>query len=383
MTEALIVGALRSPVGRRNGSLASWHPADLLAVVLEQLVKRAGVDPAAIDDVITGCVSQSGAQSFNIARTALLSAGFPETVPGTTVDRQCGSSQQAVHFAAQGVISGSYDLAIAAGVENMSMVPILSNWYDGLAAGHGDPLGGKRWHDRYGDVEISQFNGAELLAERFGLDRTALDEFALQSHERAAAAWDSGRFSSQVVPVNGFSTDEGFRRGSTLEKLASLAVLKEGGRLTAATSSQISDGAAAILIASPEAAARHGLTPIARISAMTVVGSDPVVMLDGPIPATRKLLERARLTVDDIDLFEVNEAFASVPLAWAEATGASMERTNVNGGAIALGHPLGATGARLMTTLVHEMVRRGAHYGLQTMCEGGGLANATLLELAS
>ncbi len=382
MTEALIVGALRSPVGRRNGSLASWHPADLLAVVLQELVQRTGVDPAAIDDVITGCVSQSGAQSFNIARTALLSAGFPETVPGTTVDRQCGSSQQAVHFAAQGVISGSYELAIAAGVENMSMVPILSNWYDGLAAGHGDPLGGKRWRQRYGDVEISQFNGAELLAERFGLDRTALDEFALQSHQRAAAAWDSGRFSSQVVPVNGVSIDEGFRRDSTLEKLASLSVLKEGGRLTAATSSQISDGAAAILIASPQAAARHGLTPIARISAMTVVGSDPVVMLDGPIPATRKLLERAQLTVDDIDLFEVNEAFASVPLAWAEATGASMERTNVNGGAIALGHPLGATGARLMTTLVHEMVRRGAHYGLQTMCEGGGLANATLLELA-
>jgi acetyl-CoA C-acetyltransferase len=369
-------------VGRRNGSLATWHPADLLGLVLKELVTRTGVNPAAVDDVITGCVSQSGAQSFNIARTALLSAGFPETVPGTTVDRQCGSSQQAVHFAAQGVISGSYDLAIAAGVEVMSMVPILANWYDGLAAGHGEPLSGKSWNDRYADVEISQFNGAELLAEKYGLDRGAMEDFALQSHERAATAWDAGRFNAEVVAVDGLSADEGFRRGSSREKLAALATLKEGGRLTAATSSQISDGAAAILIASPQAAAKHSLSPIARISAMTVVGSDPVVMLEGPIPATRKLLQRANLTVDDIDLFEVNEAFASVPLSWAEATGAALERTNVNGGAIALGHPLGATGARLMTTLVHEMVRRKARYGLQAMCEGGGLANATLLELA-
>jgi acetyl-CoA C-acetyltransferase len=303
-------------------------------------------------------------------------------VPGTTVDRQCGSSQQAVHFAAQGIQSGSYDIAIAAGVESMSMVPILSNWYDGAAAGHGEPLGGNLWAARYADVEISQFNGAELLAERFGLDRAELDAFALRSHENAAAAWDAGFFKDEVIPVDGLSVDEGFRRDSTPDRLAGLKLLREGGRLTAATSSQISDGAAAILLASEPALSRLGLKPLARVAAMTVVGSDPIVMLDGPIPATRKVLERARVDLDEVGLFEVNEAFASVPLAWSEATGAPLERTNVNGGAIALGHPLGATGARLMTTLVHEMGRRGVRYGLQAMCEGGGLANATLLELA-
>jgi acetyl-CoA C-acetyltransferase len=381
MNDAFIVAALRTPVGRRGGGLAVWHPADLLGHLLEALLNVTDLDAALVDDVIVGCVSQSGAQSFNIARTALLTAGFPESVPGTTVDRQCGSSQQAVHFAAQGVMSGAYDLAIAAGVEVMSAVPILANWTDGASMGHGEPLAGKRWLNRYGEVEISQFNGAELLAQRFGLQRDALDEFALNSHQRAAAAWDAGRFAEEIVPVNGVFADEGFRRDTSREKLAGLKTLRDGGRITAGTSSQISDGASALLIASERIVQQQNLEPIARISAMTVVGSDPVVMLDGPISATRKVLARAALQMDDIGLFEINEAFASVPLAWAEATGAPLDATNVNGGAIALGHPLGATGGRLMTTLVHEMRRRKVRYGLQTMCEGGGMANATVLEL--
>jgi acetyl-CoA C-acetyltransferase len=381
MQDAFVIAALRTPVGRRGGGLAAWHPADLLGHLLEALLKDVDLDPGLVDDVIVGCVSQSGAQSFNIARTALLGAGFPESVPGTTVDRQCGSSQQAVHFAAQGVLSGAYDVAVAAGVEVMSTVPILANWTDGAAMGHGEPLVGKRWLSRYGEVEISQFNGAELLAQKFGLQRDALDEFALRSHQRAAAAWDDGRFAEEVVPVDGVVADEGFRRDTSHEKLAGLKTLRDGGRITAGTSSQISDGASALLIVSERMAQQQKLKPMVRICAMTVVGSDPVVMLDGPIPATRKVLGRAGLQLDDIGLFEINEAFASVPLAWAEATGAPLDATNVNGGAIALGHPLGATGGRLMTTLVHEMRRRKVRYGLQTMCEGGGLANATVLEL--
>jgi acetyl-CoA C-acetyltransferase len=381
MSDAYIVAAVRTPIGRRGGGLASCHPADLLATVLCEVVARAGVEPDAIDDVIVGCVSQTGAQSFNIARTALLSAGFPEAVPGTTVDRQCGSSQQAVHFAAQGVMAGSYDLVVAAGVEVMSLVPIFSSWQDGASAGHGEPLAGERWRERYGDTEISQFNGAELLAERYAIDRDAMEDFAERSHSLAREATDGGRFADEINPIGGLSVDEGFRRDVDRAKMRSLAPIRHDGRITPATSSQVSDGAAAVLIASSSAVARFGLRPLARVAGMTVAGSDPVVMLDAPIPATRRALSRAGLRLGDIDLVEVNEAFASVPLAWARALEAPLERVNVNGGAIALGHPIGASGARLMTTLVHEMRRRGARYGLQTMCEAGGLANATILEL--
>jgi acetyl-CoA C-acetyltransferase len=379
--DAYIVDAVRTPIGRRGGALAAAHPADLLASVLRALVTRTGIDPAVIDDVIAGCVTQIGAQSCNIARTALLGAGFPVHVPGTTVDRQCGSSQQAVHFAAQGVIAGSYDLVIAGGVEVMSLVPIWSNWHAGAAAGHGEPLAADSWTARYGDEEISQFRGADILAERYGLERVTLDRFATVSHERAAAAWDEGRFAREVVPICGITQDEGIRRAVEPAKVAALEPVRPGGRITPATSSQVSDGAAAIMIASADALERHRLTPLARVAGMAVVGSDPVVMLDAPIAATRRVLARTGLDLEDIDLFEVNEAFASVTLAWATDLGAPLDRTNVNGGAIALGHPLGASGARLATTLVHEMRRRKARFGLQTMCEAGGLANATVLEL--
>jgi acetyl-CoA C-acetyltransferase len=377
---AYVVEALRTPIGRRSGALAAMHPADLLASLVREVVARPGIDPDAIDDVIVGCVTQTGAQSCNIARTALLGAGLPEQVPGTTVDRQCGSSQQAIHFAAQGVIAGSYDIAVAAGVEVMSLVPIGSNAQDGAAAGHGQPFDADSWSGRYGADEISQFRGADILAERYGLERAALERFAARSHERAAAAWDEGRFAEQVVPVCGLTQDEGVRRTTDLATMASLAPVRPDGRITPATSSQVSDGAAAMLIASGEATARFGLRPLARVMEMAVVGSDPIVMLDAPIPATRRVLARAGLALDDIDLFEVNEAFASVTLAWAAELGASLDRVNVNGGAIALGHPLGASGARIATTLVHELRRRGARYGLQTMCEAGGLANATIFE---
>jgi acetyl-CoA C-acetyltransferase len=380
MADAFIISALRTPLGRRGGALAAWHPADLLAHLLSVLLTRSGVPPADIDDVIVGCVSQVGAQSFNLARTALLSAGFPESVPGVTIDRQCGSSQQAIHFAAQGVQSGAYDLAIAAGVEVMSVVPMLSSWTDGVAADHGSPLGGQLWQARYGDVEISQFYGAELLAQRFSFDRSVLEAFALQSHTRAAAATDSGAFAAELVPLPTLSEDECLRRGSTLKRLAALPLLREGGKLTAATSSQVSDGAAALLLASAAACQRLHLQPIARVSATALAGSDPVVMLDAIIPATQKLLSRAHFNLSDIDLYEVNEAFASVPLAWLAATEADPSRLNVNGGAIALGHPLGASGARLATTLIHALRARRMRWGLQTMCEAGGLANATLFE---
>jgi acetyl-CoA C-acetyltransferase len=381
--DAYIVDAVRTPIGRRGGALSDAHPADLLASLLRALVTRTGIDPGAIDDVIVGCVTQIGAQSCNIARTALLGAHFPEHVPGTTVDRQCGSSQQALHFAAQGVIAGSYDLVIAGGVEVMSLVPIWSNWHAGAAAGHGEPLAADSWTARYGGEEISQFRGADILAERYGLERATLERFATGSHERAAAAWDEGRFTREVVPTCGITQDEGIRRAVDAAKLAALEPVRAGGRITPATSSQVSDGAAAIVIASADALERHRLTPFARVAGMAVVGSDPVVMLDAPIAATRRVLARTGLDLEDIDLFEVNEAFASVTLAWANDLGARLDRTNVNGGAIALGHPLGASGARLATTLVHEMRRRNARFGLQTMCEAGGLANATVFELAS
>ena len=379
MSEAYIVGAVRTPVGKRNGGLASVHPADLAAHVLTELVNRTGVDPAAVEDVIMGCVSQAGPQAIDIARTAWLSAGLPESVPGVTIDRQCGSSQQAVHFAAQGVLSGTQDLVVAAGIESMSQVPMGSTIAPLLEKGLAFPYG-NGWGERYGKQEISQFRGAQLMCEKWGIKRQALEEFSLKSHARAIRAIDEGRFESQIAPVNGVSVDEGPRRDSTMEKMAELKPLREGWELTAATASQISDGAAALLIASPDAIQRHGLTPRARIHALAVTGADPVFMLTGPIPATEMALAKGKLTIDDIDVFEVNEAFAPVLIAWSAETGASMEKANPNGGAIALGHPLGATGAILMTKLLHELERTGGRYGLQTMCEGGGQANATIIE---
>jgi len=380
MPEAFIVEAVRSPVGRRGGGLSAAHPNDLGAHVLRALLDRADLDPAAVDDVIFGCVDQVGAQAANIARNSWLSAGLPETVPGTTLDRQCGSAQQALHFAAQAVMSGTQDLVIAGGVEVMSSVPISSAAVLGQREGMGSPYGGDGWEQRFADQEISQFRGAELIAAKWGITREAMEEFALQSHHRAIAAADSGWFTDEIAPYGDVTSDEGPRPDSTKEKLAQLKPLREGGRITAAVSSPISDGAAALLVASESAVRTHGLTPLARVHALSVVGSDPVLMLTGPIPATDAVLRRAGLTMDDIDFFEVNEAFASVVLAWQSETGAARERTNALGGAIALGHPLGATGARLMTTLIHHLRRTGTRYGLQTMCEGGGMANATIVE---
>jgi acetyl-CoA C-acetyltransferase len=379
MAQAFIAGAVRTAIGRRNGALAGVHPVDLGAHALRALVDRTGVDPAAIDDVIMGCVSQIGPQTFDIARNAWLSAGLPESVPGVTVDRQCGSSQQAVHFAAQAVLSGTQDLVIAAGVESMSVVPMGSTVTLPAQAGLPYPWGGG-WRERYGAQEISQFRGAQMICEQWDFKRSQLEEFALESHQRAIRATDEGRFERQIAPLDGVSQDEGPRRDTSLEKMAGLAPLRDGWEITAAVSSQISDGAAALLVASEAAVARYGLEPMARVHAMAVVGSDPVIMLTGPIPATRKVLAKAGMTIADIDVFEVNEAFAPVVLAWSQDTGAPLERTNPNGGAIALGHPLGATGAILMTKLVHELERTSGRFGLQTMCEGGGQANATVIE---
>ncbi|WP_030664889.1 acetyl-CoA C-acetyltransferase [Streptomyces cellulosae] len=380
MSEAFIVGAVRTPVGRRKGTLSGVHPADLGAHVLRALLERTGADPGAVDDVYFGCVSQLGAQTGNIARTAWLSAGLPQHVPGTTIDRQCGSSQQAVHFAAQAVGSGAADLVVAGGVEVMSLVPIASPVFVGEQAGTGSPFAGDGWRERFGDQEVSQFRGAELIAEKWGVSRTDMERFALSSHQRALAAQAGGVFDEEITPAFGLAADEGPRADTTLEKMAGLKTLTEDGRLTAAVSSQISDGAAALLIASEEAVRRHGLTPLARVHTMAVVGSDPIQMLTGPVPATEKVLKKAGLSIGEIDLVEINEAFASVVLAWQKEIGADEERINAFGGAIALGHPLGATGARLMTTLVHQLRRTGGRYGLQTMCEGGGMANATVVE---
>jgi acetyl-CoA C-acetyltransferase len=377
--EAYIVGAVRSPVGKRNGGLSAVHPVDLGAHVLREVIARTGVDPAAVEDVIMGCVSQVGPQAIDIARNAWLSAGLPESVPGVSIDRQCGSSQQAVHFAAQGVLSGTQDIVIAAGVESMSMVPMGSSVSVPHQAGLALPFG-QGWRDRYGNQEISQFRGAQLMCEKWGIKRTELEEYSLESHARAIRAIDEGRFAREITPVGGVTTDEGPRRDSTLEKMAELQPLRPGWELTAATASQISDGAAAVLIASPAAVRSHGFAPRARIRALAVTGADPVYMLTGPIPATEQVLRKGHLTIDDIDVFEVNEAFAPVPIAWARDTGASLAKTNPNGGAIALGHPLGGTGAILMTKLLHELERTGGRYGLQTMCEGGGQANATIIE---
>ena len=378
MRDAVIVEAVRTPTGKRNGGLAGTHPADLSAHVLRALAERSGIDPSLVDDVVWGCVSQIGEQTFDIARTAVLSAGWPESVPGTTVDRQCGSSQQALHFAAAGVIAGHYDLAVAGGVESMSRVPMGS-------AMTANPLG-EGYRARYGDDFPNQGVGAEMIASQWGLSRTRLDEFALASHEKAAAASDSGAFAGQIAPVTTadgvVSVDEGIRRGGTVEGLAGLKpAFRPDGVITAANASQISDGSSALLVTSSERAAELGLTPIVRVHTAVVVGDAPMPMLTGPIPATHKALKRSGLSISDIGAFEVNEAFASVPLAWLIELGADEKALNPLGGAIALGHPLGGSGARLATTLVHHMRDNGIRYGLQTMCEGGGQANATIFEL--
>ena len=379
MRDAVIVEAVRTPTGKRNGGLAGIHSADLSAHVLRALAERTGIDPALVDDVIWGCAMQIGEQTFDIARTAVLSAGWPESVPGVTIDRQCGSSQQAVHFAAAGVISGQYDLAVAGGVEVMSRTPMGSTFT-------ASPIG-VDYIARYGSDFPNQGIGAEDIADSYGLSRAQLDEFALVSHERATAAIDEGRFAAQIAPVTTpdgvvIDTDEGVRRGGTIDKLGSLKpAYKEGGKITAANSSQISDGSAALLITTSEKAAQLGLTPIVRVHTAVLAGVAPMPMLHAPMPATEKALKKAGLLVSDIGAYEVNEAFASVPLAWLKDIGADEKTLNPNGGAIALGHPLGASGARLMTTLVHHMRDNGIRYGLQAMCEGGGQANATILEL--
>ena len=381
MAEAYIIDAVRTPVGRRRGGLAAVHPADLGAHVLRALVERTGIDPEAVEDVIFGCVDTIGPQAGDIARTCWLAAGLPDGVPGTTVDRQCGSAQQAVHVAAQGVMSGTADLLIAGGVQNMSMLPISSAMLAGEAYGFTDPFStSEGWTRRYGTQEVSQFRAAEMIAEKWGCTRAAMERFALESHRRALRAIDEGRFDREIVPLAGVSADEGPRRDTTLEKMAALKPLREGGRLTAAVSSQISDAAAALLIASERAVKDHGLRPRARIHHLSVRGADPVWMLTAPIPATQWALSKAGMNRNDIDLVEINEAFASVVLAWMQETGFEHARVNVNGGAIALGHPLGATGARLMSTLLCELERTGGRYGLQTMCEGGGQANVTIIE---
>jgi acetyl-CoA acyltransferase len=380
MRDAVIVEAVRTPVGRRNGGLSGVHPVELSAHVLRALAERSGVDPTVVDDVIWGCVGQVGEQALNIGRNGVLSAGWPESVPSTTVDRQCGSSQQAVHFAAAGLISGQYDVAVAGGVESMSRVPMGSSSGDADAMGPG-------FLERYGIAQAHQGVGAETIAERWGLTRTQLDEFSLASHAKAAAAVDAGRFEGQIAPVTlpdgtVVAADEGVRRGGTLETLAGLKpAFKPDGVIHAGNSSQISDGSSALLMTTSEKARELGLKPMVRVHTAVVAGDDPVVMLTAPIPATVKALKRSGLTPDQIGAFEVNEAFAPVPMAWLKEIGADERRLNPNGGAIALGHPLGGSGGRLMTTLVHHMRDNGVRYGLQTMCEGGGMANATVLEL--
>jgi acetyl-CoA C-acetyltransferase len=382
MSEAYIVGAVRTPIGRRNGGLAGAHPADLGAHVLKELMFRADADPSAVEDVIFGCVDTIGPQAGDVARTCWLAAGLPEEVPGVTVDRQCGSSQQAVHFAAQAVLSGTMDLVLAGGVQNMSAIPISAAMLAGREYGFDDPFSGsKGWQERYGSVEVSQFRSADMIAEHWDLSREAMEEYAFRSHQRAIAAIDEGRFDAEITPFAGVSRDEGPRRDTSLERMAGLKPLSEGSRITAAVASQISDGASATLIASARFVKEHGLTPRARIHHLSVRAADPVWMLTGPIPATAHALRKTGLSIEDIDLFEVNEAFASVVLAWIEEMGADPGRVNVNGGGIALGHPIGATGTKLFATLLHELERRGGRYGLQTMCEGGGTANATLVEL--
>ncbi|MEU6083180.1 acetyl-CoA C-acetyltransferase [Streptomyces sp. NPDC047108] len=383
MAEAYIVEAVRTPVGRRKGGLSAVHPADLGAHVLTSLMERSGADPAAVEDVVFGCLDTVGPQAGDIARTCWLAAGLPEEVPGVTIDRQCGSSQQAVHFAAQGVLSGTQDLVVAGGVQNMSQVPIAfatRQAAEPLGLTEGPFAGSEGWRARYGDRPVNQFFGAEQIAEKWGISRRDMEEYALRSHQRALAAIDAGRFDRELSPLAGVTADEGPRRDTSLEKMAALKPVIDGGRLTAAVSSQVSDGAAALLIASEQAVRDHGLTPRARFHHLSVRGEDPIRMLTAPIPATAFALKKTGLTIDDIHLVEINEAFAPVVLAWMKETGADPDRVNVNGGAIALGHPLGASGAKLMTTLLHELERTGGRFGLQTMCEGGGQANVTIIE---
>ena len=380
MAEAFIIDAVRTPVGRRGGGLSTVHPADLGAHAIKALMDRTKVDPNAVDDVIFGNVDSVGPQAGCIARTCWLTAGLPEHVPGTTIDRQCGSAQQSVHFAAQAVMSGTMDLVVAGGVQNMSMVPISSAMTAGQALGFNDPFtGSPGWTTRYGNGEVSQFVGAQMMADKWDLSREEMEDFAVESHIRALRARAEGRFDAEIAPLNALSFDEGPREPN-LEKIRSLNTLTPGGRLTAALASQISDGSAALLIAGEQAVKDHGLTPRARIHHISVLADDPIMMLSAPIAATRRALKKAGMTIDDIDLVEINEAFAPVVMAWMREIGADHAKVNVNGGAIALGHPLGATGGRLMTTLLHELERTGGRYGLQTMCEGGGQANVTIIE---
>jgi acetyl-CoA C-acetyltransferase len=385
MADAYIVEALRTAGGRaRKGGLVDVHPAELGATVLNALVARTGIDPAAVEDVIVGCVTQGGEQAFAFGRNLVLASSLPDSVPAVTIDRQCGSSQQALHFAAQAVMSGTQDIVIAAGAESMTRVPMNSNWQFHRQAGVGTGPWSPAIQKRYGVAEFSQFHGAQAIADKYGLTREAMDEFALASHVKAAAAIDSGAFRDEIVPVttpNGvFDTDDGVRRGGTKEAISEVKTLEEGGTITAANASQMTDGASGAMIVSEAALRRFNLLPLARIVNLTVTAGDPVIMLEEPIPATRKALARAGMRLDDIDLFEVNEAFASVPMAWLKALGADPAKLNVHGGAIALGHPLGASGTKLMATLVHALKARNGRYGLQTMCEGGGIANVTIVE---
>ncbi|MCK0176825.1 steroid 3-ketoacyl-CoA thiolase FadA6 [Mycolicibacterium sp. F2034L] len=380
MAEAYIIDAVRTPVGKRNGALAGVHPIDLGVHVFRGIFDRVDVDPGAVDDVIVGCVDALGGQAGNIGRNTWLAAGYPEEVPGVTVDRQCGSSQQAISFGAQAILSGTADIILAGGMQNMSQIPIASAMVVGKEFGFTSPTGeSENWRHRYGDQEISQFRGAELIADKWDISREEMEQFAYASHQRAFAAIRGGHFDNEILPVGEFGVDEGPRE-STLEKLASLKPLSEGGRLTAAVASQISDGSSAVLLASEDAVNTHGLKPRARIHHISARGADPVFMLTGPIPATQYALEKTGLSIDDIDVVEINEAFAPVVIAWLKETKADPEKVNPNGGAIALGHPLGATGAKLFATMLNELERTGGRYGLQTMCEGGGTANVTIIE---
>ena len=387
MAEAYIVDAVRTAGGKRGGKLAGWHPADMAGEVLNQIVARTNIDPAAIEDVIMGCVSQGGEQSFQVGRGAVLASRLPESVPAVTIDRQCGSSQQAIQFAAQAVMSGTQDVVIAAGVESMTRVPMGSTGMLFAQAGLGRAKS-PRQEARYPGIQFSQFMGAQMIADKYGFSRDMLDEYALQSHRRAAAATGRGDFADEIVALTidtpegeqQHDTDEGIRFDATLEGIQSVKLLQEGGVISAANASQICDGSSAVMIVSEAALKAHGLTPLARIHNLTVTGGDPVVMLEEPLFATDRALKRAGMSIDEIDLYEVNEAFAPVPLAWLEHTGGDPDKINVNGGAIALGHPLGASGTKLMATLVHALRKRGGRYGLQTMCEGGGIANVTIIE---
>ncbi|MCR5881032.1 acetyl-CoA C-acetyltransferase [Phenylobacterium sp. J367] len=388
MAEAYIVAATRTAGGRKGGRLREWHPADLGAVVLNELVDRTGVDPAAVEDVVMGCVMQVGEQSTNIARNAVLASKLPESVPGTSVDRQCGSSQQALHFAVQGVMSGTQDIVIASGVESMTRVPMGLSVSLPFKEGFGVPKS-PRMEERYPNIQFSQFMGAEMVAEKYGLTKDQLDEYGYHSHQRAIAATQAGAFRDEIVAVDGkdaegnsvrHDSDEGIRYDVSIDGMRGVKLLREGGRITAATSSQICDGASGVMIVSEKALKEHNLTPMARIHHLSLLGHDPVIMLEAPIPAVERALQKAGMNVDDIDLYEVNEAFASVPVAFLQKLGADPDRLNVNGGAIALGHPLGASGTKLMTTLVYALKNRGKKYGLQTMCEGGGMANVTIVE---